>query len=101
VQTGPATSAGLHPDLTLLLCWPPEHDATARQALESYRGDTLVYIGELNNERDFADEEFFAQLRGSWEMTGQVAMPQWRVPEATYEDSLTIWRRRPQAPGRA
>jgi hypothetical protein len=95
VQPGPATSAARHPGLTLLLCWPPEHDSTARQALESYRGDTLVYVGELNNDRDFADEEFFALLRSGWEMTAEVAIPQWRVPEATYEDSMTIWRRQP------
>eukprot|EP00959_Pyramimonas_sp_CCMP1952_P210801 4411338-Pyramimonas_sp.AAC.2 len=36
----------LHQDKTLLLCWPPQHSPMALNALCSYRGDQVVYIGE-------------------------------------------------------
>ncbi len=97
VRQAPAGVSASYPELTLVLCWPPEQDPAARIAVESYRGGTLVYIGELLSDGlgrspHMADEEFFALLRSEWTMVREVAIPQWRVPEPEH-DTLSIWRR--------
>lgn len=98
VRKAPASIAGDYPGCTLMLCWPKYEDSMAREALESYRGDTLVFIGELTNSwngtPNVADDEFFELLRSEWEMVREVAIPQWGVPYDGMEDTLSIWRRR-------
>lgn len=35
-----------HPDRTLLLAWPPYDDNAGNRALTTYRGETVIYMGE-------------------------------------------------------
>lgn len=46
VLAGGPSKAAEHPDLALLLCWPPYNEPMAHEAEEAYAGDTLIYIGE-------------------------------------------------------
>jgi hypothetical protein len=77
-----------HADRTLFLCWPPYRHPLASQALTSYAGATLVYVGEPAGGRT-ADEQFFDLLARSWVATQQVALPNW---PGTH-DQLTVYRR--------
>jgi hypothetical protein len=100
VGLGIAGASAAHPDLTLMLCWPPERDHTALMALDSYEGDTLVYVGELPEDVDdrqphMADPLFFRRLRLGWRQIGRVEIPQWQVPADGEHDSLTVWKRNP------
>lgn len=46
VHHGDHTKAAGHPTRTLMLCWPSYDEPWSAQALEHYRGDTVIYIGE-------------------------------------------------------
>ena len=88
------------PERTLMLCWPEYESPMAWEALSSYRGDTLVYIGELpgSSPRGYtpssADADFFDLLEAEWSEVSEVAIPQWGVPHDGMHDTLTIWRRK-------
>ncbi|MEO5876114.1 MAG: hypothetical protein ABIS86_03085 [Streptosporangiaceae bacterium] len=82
-------AAALHPDRALLLCWPSHGDPWAAQALESYTGDLIVYIGEGRGGR-CADEGFFDLLGRHWVAIG--SSPHhvtWRHADCT----MTAYRR--------
>ena len=97
VKRAAAGVSAQYPDLTLVLCWPPEQEPAARVALESYLGETLVFIGELPDGLDrpshMADEQFFELLRTEWRKVREVAIPQWRVPDDGEHDTLSVWQR--------
>lgn len=88
VHEAPATVAGEHPDRTLLLIWPPLHEPMAHDALQSYRGDRLVYIGD-GFEGVTADDDFF-ELLDEWELIQTVDLPNWDHRH----DDLGVYRRR-------
>ncbi|SES11339.1 hypothetical protein [Actinokineospora terrae] len=67
VHSGPAEVAADHPDRALLLCWPPAN-GMADTALRHYRGDTVIYIGELNPDV-CAGHAFFTALE-RWDLLG-------------------------------
>lgn len=46
VHLGDHTAAAEHPDRTLLMVWPSYDEPWGRQAVEAYRGDTVIYVGE-------------------------------------------------------
>jgi hypothetical protein len=62
-------AATLHPDRALLLCWPSHSDPWAAQAVESYAGDLIIYIGEGRGGR-CADDGFFDLLGRQWVAIG-------------------------------
>lgn len=45
VLVGDASVLAVHPDRTLLLCWPPAFSSLGT-VLDSYRGDTVAYVGD-------------------------------------------------------
>ncbi len=62
VLEGGCEMAGVHPDRTLFLCWPPPEDPMAGEALGRYReagGNTMIFIGSPGSS---ADASFFRQL---------------------------------------
>lgn len=68
VCLGGAEMAGVYPDRTLLLCWPPYDEPVARDALASYQqagGRNLIYIGEGKGGCT-GDDAFHQLLKDHW-----------------------------------
>jgi hypothetical protein len=89
VLQAPATIAGEHQDRTLLLIWPPLDEPMAFEALQSYRGDQVVYIGGGQGGVS-ADDAFHQLLEDEWVVMFEDAKPNWE--ERT--DLVTVYRRR-------
>mmetsp|Transcript_738 Transcript_738/g.1555 ORF Transcript_738/g.1555 Transcript_738/m.1555 type:complete len:213 (-) Transcript_738:90-728(-) len=98
VSIGEPEVLAMHPDQTLLLCWPPREEpevpgAVANMgfsALRAYTGNTVIYVGELRGMGATAGPLFHNELADQWDLQSQCPLPQW--PGA--HDTLTIWRRR-------
>jgi len=78
VERADAEVAGLHPDRTLFLCWPPYDEPMGATALRAYiaaGGHTLVYIGE--GEGGCTANDDFHQLLDSLELVREIDLPQW------------------------
>jgi len=75
VIEGSPFDAGKHPDRTLFLCWPPM-SYMAHNALRSYRGQRVIYIGEGGGGCT-ADDLFDADLEREWTEESEVSLPQW------------------------
>jgi hypothetical protein len=113
VHQGSHTTVASYPTRTLLLCWPSYDESWPAQALEIYRGDALIYIGEGPGGCT-ADDRFHALLGQSpcwhhdddynklscpddcpakvtplFEEIEDVAIPQW----AGLHDRLMVYRR--------
>lgn len=91
----------------LMLCWPPMSEMAAK-CVETFKGNTVIYIGE-DIGGCTADGKFFELLTGEtpgdvdadgdwqdgqkvavpWEETASIDIPQWRG----LHDYLRIWRR--------
>jgi hypothetical protein len=101
VQKAPATVAADYPDRALLLIWPPVNDPTARQALQSYRGDTVAFIGGAawfpEDDSDSTSHPVWSSmgirplLDEKWESVHSVDLPCWKG----IHHGLDVYRRRP------
>jgi tetratricopeptide (TPR) repeat protein len=83
-----------YPDRTLMLAWPPERypftkkpHPMAYNALNSYNGNTLIYIGD---EEVTGDKRFHDLLNREWQLDRWVEIPRWD----DIRDYLNIYRRR-------
>ena len=52
----------------LLLCWPDLDTHLATDALDAFRGDTFMYIGESGEDSCTAEMSFFQSLNENWEL---------------------------------
>jgi len=89
VLPGTESAAAYHPDRSLMLCWPPEKDEMAYQALKSYRGQTLIYVGE-EPPGCTADEKFHDLVRSEWHLQKRIDLPRWHL----LQDSLYVYSRK-------
>lgn len=90
VMGGDATAAGLHPERTLLLCWPPWDDPMAWEALSAYHGAggrRVVYVGVEYG--CTGDDQFHDALYRNWRCVRTDRIPQW--PHMS--DNVTWWVR--------
>ena len=87
VYAADATVARHFPDRALLLCWPPWGSPMARDALCSYAGSTVIFIGEWMG--GTADPEFFAHLATKFQVIDSARLPQWFARD----DHLWVFRR--------
>lgn len=74
-------------DAALLLVWPPYDDPMAKDAIEAYPGETVIYVGEGRGGCT-ADDRFHRLLHEDWELAETVDIP-------TYlglHDRLEVWR---------
>lgn len=89
VTTADETVARLYPQRTLFLCWPPDINECAYNAVRLYKGNTIIYVGEgpggCTGSKAFHDE-----LAAHWHLVEQVSIPQWT---GTY-DSMFIYSRK-------
>jgi len=64
-----------HPDSTLFLCWPPYRDPLALNCLNTYEGNTLLYVGERDGCTGCG--EFQALIDKEWEEINSIQIPQY------------------------
>ena len=76
---------------SLFLCWPPLDEPLAFRALELYRGETVVEIGEPGGGRT-GTLDFSQALEARWTPVAKLALPQW----PGFRDELRIWTRSPR-----
>lgn len=76
-----------HGDFTLFLCYPPPDNDMSVQALSSYTGSTICYVGEYRG--DTGTARFESLLESTFQCVAQVPLPNWG--DTCYE--LTVWRR--------
>jgi hypothetical protein len=76
IEKGTHRMVKRHPDRALLLIWPNYNNTWAERALNLYKGDTVIYIGESQG-GCCATDEFFRTLYSEWDQTDEVPIPQW------------------------
>lgn len=75
-------------DHTLFLCWPPYDLPMAENALRTYQGEFLIYVGEwLGRTADF---KFHELLQSEWKLVQKLSLPNW----PGYHDKVYIFKRR-------
>ena len=92
VERGDSSAAGSHPDRTLFLCWPHQDDSLASRTLNTYRGNKVIYIGEMNGHT--GDSAFFETLDRDWENILRLEIPRWYG----LQDRLYVFQRRATNP---
>ena len=92
LQTRPISQyvAREHGDATLLLCWPPLGEPMAFDALMSFEGRRVAYVGEWRGRT--GDAGFHDLLERDFKRVHEVAIPRW----PGFEDSLYIYERKPR-----
>lgn len=83
-----AEIAGAHPDRTLFLCWPPTRTDAAQRALSSYKGQTVIYVGDEGH--DAGTPQFYSELSAGFDRVKVVDIPRW----PGIGDRMEVWRRR-------
>ena len=83
-------------DRTLLISWPPKTHF-AFDALELYKGEFFIYVGELPedvypSQPAMASSPFFFYLTENFNEVRTIDIPQW----PGYSDRLHIFKRKPQ-----
>ena len=63
-------------DRVLFLCWPPQINEMAADAVRAYTGDTVVYVGEWTNGVT-ATPAFRELIDADWELVRTVEIPVW------------------------
>ena len=87
-QASAAAAARVHPDRTLVLCWPPyDDDAASYAALRAYRGNIVVHAGEGAT----GSVRFHRELALNWTAVEELELRRW----PRLDDRLTVYRRNP------
>jgi hypothetical protein len=81
-------AAGLYPGRALMLCWPPYDTPMAAEALATYAGNTVIYIGEGYGGCT-GNDKFHQLLEEQWEAVDNYHIPQW----IGIHDYVCIYRR--------
>lgn len=87
VAKADAEIAARHPDRALFLCWPPWGTDVASRAIRSYKGDTVIFVGD--DGLSTATPEFHAEMAAEFTKVRVVEIPRW----PGIEDRLEVWRR--------
>ena len=105
VQKGGPEKAAEHAERALFLCWPPYNDSFARECVDAYQGDTVIFVGEGRggctadddffrtmgeSSWDWENEETLEPLSDEWERADEINIPQWDG----IHDYLTIYHRK-------
>ncbi|MBI1853139.1 MAG: hypothetical protein HYR85_22610 [Planctomycetes bacterium] len=87
VAQGLPEIAGLHPDRSLFLCWPPWNSDVLSQAVRSYTGKTVIYVGDDGH--GAGNPQSYAELAAGMTKTRVVNLPRWPGVECRME----VWQR--------
>ena len=93
VETGGVESLDGHSDRAMLLVYPPNDSPMAIDALITWGGDLLFFVGEPY--RVTATPAFFDALAAGWHLERRVDLPNWRGKL----DELYVLRRGAPDPG--
>jgi hypothetical protein len=89
ITKGEPQDLARHNDRSLFLCWPPYESSMASDCLESWKGNTLIYVGEKVGMAT-ANDDFFKILNASFSLIENVRIPQW----PGLHDTMTVWSRK-------
>ncbi len=78
----------IDPSYTLLLCWPNYDNDFGYNALKTFKGENLIYIGEPEGGCT-GNGKFHKELAKNWELTKEITIPQWDG----IHDSIMIYKR--------
>lgn len=79
---------GTYPERTLFLCWPPHGSDVALKTIDSYKGKTVIYVGD-NGNLSAGTPQFYKELSNSFNLIKVVDIPTW---PGVY-DRLEVWQR--------
>ncbi len=79
--------ARMHPDRTLFLCWPPYDSDVALRTLRSYKGETVIYVGDDGH--DAGTPQFCTEMATHFTLIQVVDIPRW----PGMNDRLEVWQR--------
>jgi putative endonuclease len=77
----------LYTSKSLFLCWPPKINKMAEDCLKYWKGEFLIYIGNLNLT---ANSKFFNKLEREFTLAHKVEIPNW----IGIIDQMYVWRRK-------
>jgi hypothetical protein len=80
-------SSPLH-QKSLMLCWPPLSELLAERALQLYRGDTVIDIGEPRG-GNTGTPAFADNLEANFSLVESLSLPRW----PGCRDELRVWVR--------
>jgi|ERR1035437_1690485 hypothetical protein len=80
-----------HSDRTLFLCWPPYQEKMASGMLKAYKGDYLIYVGEVGDYSNCCtgDELFHKNLHQDFQQVESLTLTTW----PGNHDYLSVWKR--------
>ncbi len=82
-----------HPDRSLMLCWPPQANPMALDAVNAYTGNCVIYIGEARGGKT-GDDAFQDLLENDWKKVRHVELFNWH----TSSDGVHIYKRKKELP---
>ncbi len=88
IVDGDSSRSREYPNRTLFLCWPSYQDPMAFDALRSYAGSHVAYVGEMRGRT--ADEDFHRYLTEAFMLEREIEIPVW----PGYRDCLYVFRRK-------
>jgi hypothetical protein len=90
IEMDGADAAAKHGNRTLLLAWPPYGEDVGTRVLRAYRGERVIYIGELDG--CCGDDDMRDELENNWtEVAERVPVQWWGL-----HDRITIYERTPR-----
>jgi len=89
VEKGDERMAAKYKDRSLFLCWPAYNSPMAEKALKSYKGDTVIYIGE-DKGGCTANDKFFVNLEKNFDEVESIELHVW----PGIHDRLYIFKRK-------
>jgi tetratricopeptide (TPR) repeat protein len=90
VLSGDETAVRRSSAQALFLCWPPEVNQCAYNALRLFKGNTVIYVGEGPGGCS-GTAKFHSLLARDWDLVGQIEIPQW---PGVYDGLFVYMRKR-------
>jgi hypothetical protein len=72
-----------HAEKTLLMVWPEAGEEWSYDALTSYTGDKLIYVGAVERGRA-ADDKFHDEIQRSWRLKERIKIPRFPGHHAAF-----------------
>jgi len=73
---------------SLMLCWPPLNEPLALEALQLYRGETIIDIGEPRG-GNTGSAAYIEKLETEYSLVESLSLPRW----PGCQDELRVWLR--------
>lgn len=77
-----------HKSVNLFLCWPPAGESMAYDCVVNFKGEYIMYIGEIYG--CTADDDFHCEIYDNWEEVEHCDIPNWHGAS----DALYVYKRK-------